>query len=688
MALRVKAEYADSKAAYFRTVAKWGVQLAEALAYAHENGVLHRDIKPANILLDAAGQPWITDFGLARLQTETTMTMTGDLLGTLHYMAPEQALGKRAAVDHRADIYSLGISLYELLALQPAFGGRDHEELLKQVAFEEPGTLRKIDRAIPAELDVIVRKAASKSPNDRYDSAQELADDLHRFLDHIPILAKPPGLLERTTKWARRRPAAAALLAVTFLAIAALWSGTLWHARTLSAALKQSEENRKQAVANEQQALHREKSLRNYQYAWRVQVARQAWETRNANLFRDVLSQPTAKGARSDLRGFEWHYLWNILHPKAPALRGHRSYVGDVTYAPDGRFVATASDDGTVRIWETESHAVVATLDDHSSCVNQVVFAPDGSWFATSSCDHTVRTWDLKTFRSMNTFGPHENAVFGLAISPDGKTIAAGLGRGKLESRGKCDVVLWDVATGQRKRILSGHEHDVRSTAFAPDGTLATASFDGTVRMWNADTGELLRTLQQPGSINCVTFSLDGTLLVSASNHGTATIWDQSNWQPKTSVRTNTHLFSVAVSPDNATLATGNSFGFIELWDVATGAPKGTLLSSDHDAGNYRITSLAFSRDGHHLASGSASSIARIWDVRREPGLETIFTLSPTLQYSFVAIDRLLTNVYAIDPGWTVDQLSLTAGVHEQRLRQYNSYTEPMPQSKILAIAP
>jgi serine/threonine protein kinase len=206
VAARVAEVFAASKASYFRTVAKWGVQLAEALAYAHANGVLHRDIKPANILLDASGQPWITDFGLARLSTEATMTMTGDLLGTLRYMAPEQALGKRAAVDHRADTYSLALTLYELLSLRPAFSGHDRQELLQQIAFEEPCGLRKVDRSIPVEMDVIIRKAASRNPGDRYDSAQELADDLQRFLAHKPILARPPRPLERALKWVRRRP--------------------------------------------------------------------------------------------------------------------------------------------------------------------------------------------------------------------------------------------------------------------------------------------------------------------------------------------------------------------------------------------------------------------------------------------------------------------------------------------------
>src|SRR5262249_38286653 len=152
----------------FRTVAELGIQAAEALDFAHEHGIIHRDIKPANLLLDAESRLWVTDFGLAQVQGDARMTMTGDLVGTLRYMSPEQALAKRVVVDHRTDVYSLGATLYELLTLAPVFGGTDRQELLRQIAFEEPRPLRRLKRTIPAELETIVLKALEKNPAERY----------------------------------------------------------------------------------------------------------------------------------------------------------------------------------------------------------------------------------------------------------------------------------------------------------------------------------------------------------------------------------------------------------------------------------------------------------------------------------------------------------------------------------------
>ena len=185
-------ERSTKSQAFFRTVANLGVQAAEALEYAHQLGVVHRDIKPANLLVDVRGNLWITDFGLAHCQSQAGLTMTGDLVGTLRYMSPEQALAKRVVVDHRTDIYSLGVTLYELLTLEPAFKGGDRQELLRQIAFEEPRPPRRLNGAIPRELETIALKAMEKNPLERYATAQELADDLRRFLMHEPIRARRP----------------------------------------------------------------------------------------------------------------------------------------------------------------------------------------------------------------------------------------------------------------------------------------------------------------------------------------------------------------------------------------------------------------------------------------------------------------------------------------------------------------
>jgi tetratricopeptide (TPR) repeat protein len=221
---------------FFRAVARLGAQAAEALEHAHQLGVVHRDIKPANLLVDLRANLWITDFGLAHCQSQAGLTMTGDLVGTLRYMSPEQALAQRATIDHRADIYSLGATLYELLTLMPAFAGADRQELLRQIAFEEPRPPRRLNRRVPAELETIVLKAMEKKPADRYATAQELADDVRRYLEDKPIRARRPSRLERARKWVRRhRPlvwSTAIALSVT-LAVLAGFAG--WIVRDCAA---------------------------------------------------------------------------------------------------------------------------------------------------------------------------------------------------------------------------------------------------------------------------------------------------------------------------------------------------------------------------------------------------------------------------------------------------------------------
>ncbi len=187
--------------AYCRNVARLGAEAADALDHAHALGIVHRDIKPANLLIDPHGALWITDFGLARSTSDLSLTHTGDMVGTLRYMSPEQAQARGGVVDQRTDIYALGVTLYELLTLQPAFNGRDHQELLRQIALDEPVSPRRLNPAVPRDLETIILKAIAKDPSSRYTTAQDLAADFRRFLDDQPILARRPGLLERTLRW-------------------------------------------------------------------------------------------------------------------------------------------------------------------------------------------------------------------------------------------------------------------------------------------------------------------------------------------------------------------------------------------------------------------------------------------------------------------------------------------------------
>ena len=212
-----------------RAAARLGVQAAEALEHAHSLGVLHRDIKPANLLVESDGHLWVADFGLARFGADTDLTRTGDILGTLRYMSPEQAMARRIVVDHRTDIYSLGATLYELLTSRPAFDGQDRQELLRRIALEDPAPPRQLDPTIPRDLETIVLKALAKEPEGRYSTALELAEDLERFLRDEPIKARRPGPAERAAKWSRRHRAALASATAALVLAMSVASALLWH---------------------------------------------------------------------------------------------------------------------------------------------------------------------------------------------------------------------------------------------------------------------------------------------------------------------------------------------------------------------------------------------------------------------------------------------------------------------------
>jgi hypothetical protein len=208
-----------------------GVQAAEALDHAHQFGIVHRDVKPGNLLVDHDGTLWVTDFGVASSVANVGLTMTGELLGTIRYMSPEQALAKRAPIDHRTDVYSLGATLYELFTLEPAFPGDDPHVVIHDIATKEPVLPRRLNPAIPSDLETVLLKAMSKEPANRYATALEMAEDLTHVLENQPIEAKRPGLVRRATQWSRRhRTLVGVTAALLLLSTAGLATGTalLW----------------------------------------------------------------------------------------------------------------------------------------------------------------------------------------------------------------------------------------------------------------------------------------------------------------------------------------------------------------------------------------------------------------------------------------------------------------------------
>lgn len=240
---QLSTQHAGRDNRYFQTSARLMLQVAKALDHAHDFGIVHRDIKPANLLLEVHGTLWVTDFGLAQFQSDTGLTRTGDIPGTIRYMSPEQASGQRT-LDQRTDVYSLGATFYELLTLEPIFRGRDVQYLLNQILHNDPRALRQIDKAIPPELETIILKCVSKNPYDRYRSAGDLAADLQRYLDHKPILARRPTLLDRTWKWSRRHPSVV-IAGILLFAVVAVSLGISNHREKLRA--NEAEQHLKQA---------------------------------------------------------------------------------------------------------------------------------------------------------------------------------------------------------------------------------------------------------------------------------------------------------------------------------------------------------------------------------------------------------------------------------------------------------
>jgi len=600
-------------------------KLCDAVHHAHLHGVVHRDLKPANVLVTEDGQPHVLDFGIARatdpaLAAGTHETRVGELVGTPLYMSPEQASLSTTDLDGRSDVYTLRVIAYELIGGRPPndLSGKTIAEMLQTVREVDAPRLGRIDHTFSGDVETIVAKALEKAPARRYQSAAALAEDIRRYLADEPINARPATAAYQLSKFARRNPA----LAVSIHGlVAALFVGV-----TASTALGvKALRERNAAVA-----------------------ARRAVEQRNAQL---TLLQARAVMTSDPTLSVAWlEGLSGVTDPSAvlatgwearrrgvatDVLTGDDNEVRSVTWAPDGRHVATGAYDATVRIWDLATHRVqvlpgrngdvqrvayspagvllaaaedgTITLDDHGRIteskagdgeVSTIAWSPDGATFVTGGRDHAVRLWhaDGTLDRLLVREG---GPVAAVAFSPDGTRVAAA------SEDGAADVVT--LPTGKIVRLL-GHEAALHSLAWSPDGTeVATSSNDHTVRVGDAATGAVQAVLPHGHEARDMAFTPDGATLVTSGRDGRLGIWDLRTGTVRWIAAHTGPLRSLVLTEDGHHVVTGGDDGDAALWDIQTGV--GWRLRG-HRA---RIRQVAM--HGTWLATASSDGTARIWDL-------------------------------------------------------------------------
>ena len=596
---------ADSDRLYARSVARIGVQVADALEYAHRRGTLHRDIKPSNLLLDLQGIVWITDFGLAKAAEDDDLTKTGDLVGTLRYMAPERFRGDG---DARSDVHALGLTLYEMLALRPAYEGQGRENLIYQMTEKEPPRLRSLNPSTPLDLETIIQKAIERDAADRYPTAGAMAEDLRAFLDHRAIQARRIGPAERLTRWARRNPglaglgtAVAGLLALTVVLIAASDLRLRREHEETVFNLRRAEQAEADAVAKLFEAtLARARAGRGGGAAGRrfggLEAIRAAvcmdTEQRRHVEFRN---EAIACMALADLRPAR---RW--ADPPDEAGLG-------LDFDPALLRMARGTARGEVVIRDIAGSRILDRLSGSGLRATFVRFSPDGRYLAAKHEEEGIGAelaiYDLArqapTLRVPN--GMHEQA---LDFSPDGRSVAAGRRDGS--------IVLYDLASGRESRRLPPGAIP-RTIRFDPSGrriAVASPNSDPTVQVRRVDDGRVEAEWARESGASSVDWHPQGRWIAVGGEDGRIHLIDPA--EPKRLVRLlEGHagtVVEIAHHPSGKFLASASRDGTLRLWDPSTGRE---VLKAALD----EPQRLRFSGDGRFLGPGRDGPSSCLWEV-------------------------------------------------------------------------